>query len=131
MLRVPSRLDSDLEVLIHRVIGCCIEVHRQLGPGLLEVIYQRAVAYELQVAGIQCEREKHYPVTYRGHNLYVHSLDIVVEGRLVLELKAVDRLHPVHRAQTISSLRASKLSVALLINFNVEYLGQGVNRIVL
>ena len=65
------------------------------------------------------------------HNLYVHSLDIVVEGKLVLELKAVDRLHPVHRAQTISSLRASKLSVALLINFNVEYLGQGVNRIVL
>jgi GxxExxY protein len=130
MLRIPSRLDDDLEVLIHRVIGCCIEVHRQLGPGLLEVIYQRAVADELQAARIQCEREKHYPVTYRGHNLYVHSLDIVVEGRLVLELKAVDRLHPVHRAQTISSLRASKLTVAL-INFNVEYLGQGVNRIVL
>jgi len=131
MLRIPSRLDEDLEALIHRVIGCCIEVHRQLGPGLLEVIYQRAVAYELQAKGIQCEREKHYQVTYRGHNLYVHSLDIVVEGKLVLELKAVDRLHPVHRAQTISSLRASKLSVALLINFNVEYLGQGVNRIVL
>jgi len=80
MLRIPSRLDEDLEALIHRVIGCCIEVHRQLGPGLLEVIYQRAVAYELQAKGIQCEREKHYPVTYRGHNLYVHSLDIVVEA---------------------------------------------------
>jgi GxxExxY protein len=131
MLRIPSRLDDDLEKLIHRIIGCCIEVHKQLGPGLLEVIYQRAVAYELQATGIRCEREKHYPVTYRGHNLYVHSLDIVVEDTIVLELKAVERLHPVHEAQTISSLRASKLPVALLINFNVEVLRQGIRRIVL
>ncbi|HWK09892.1 MAG TPA: GxxExxY protein [Vicinamibacterales bacterium] len=131
MLRIPSRLDDDLERLIHRVIGCCIQVHKELGPGLLEVIYQRAVAYELQAVGIACEREKHYPISYRGHNLYVHCLDLVVEDRLVLELKAVERLHPVHAAQTISSLRASKLPIALLINFNVEMLRQGIRRIVL
>ena len=131
MLRIPARLDDESETLIHRVIGCCIEVHKQLGPGLLEVIYQRAVAYELQSAGIRCEREKQYPVTYRGHNLYVHRLDIVVEGKIVLELKAVERLHPVHEAQTISSLRVSKLPIALLINFNVEVLRQGIRMIVL
>jgi GxxExxY protein len=131
MLRLPSPLDEDLETLIHRVIGCCIEVHRHLGPGLLEVIYQRAVAYERQETDIRCEREKRYPVTYRGHNLYVHCLDIVVEDRLILELKAVELLHPVHTAQTISSLRAFKLPVALLFNFNVAVLAQGIKRIVL
>jgi len=131
MLRIQSPLDDGLETLIHRVIGCCIEVHKQLGPGLLEVVYQRAVGYELQAAGIRCEREKQYPIAYRGHRLYVHCLDIVVEEKLVLELKAVDRLHPVHKAQTISSLRASKLPVALLINFNVDVLAQGIKRIVL
>ena len=131
MLRILSRLDDGLETLIHRVIGCCIEVHRQIGPGLLEIVYQRAVASELQAAGISCEREKQYPIVYRGEKIYVHSLDIVVDDKLVLELKAVERLHPVHTAQTISCLRASKLPVALLINFNVEVLVQGIRRIVL
>jgi GxxExxY protein len=64
MLRIPSRLDDDLENLIHRIIGCCIEVHKQLGPGLLEVIYQRAVAYELQATGIRCELARS---TIRSH----------------------------------------------------------------
>ena len=82
-------------------------------------------------AGIRCEREKQYPIMYRGEKIYVHSLDIVVDDKLVLELKSVERLHPVHTAQTISCLRASKLPVALLINFNVEVLVQGIRRIVL
>ncbi len=131
MLRIPSQLDDDLEALIHRVIGCCIDVHRKLGPGLLEIIYQRAVALELEAAGIRVEREKRCPVFYRGRRLYVHCLDLVVDERLLLELKAVAGLHPVHTAQTISSLRVSTLRVALLINFNVPVLAEGIKRIVL
>jgi GxxExxY protein len=131
MLKLPSPLDPDLEALIHRTIGCCIEVHRQLGPRLLETISQRAVALELAAAGIAFECEKRYPVMYRDKRLYVHRLDIVVDNRLLLELKAVERIHPVHEAQTLSGLRVSKLRVALLINFNVALLPQGIRRKVL
>lgn len=131
MLRVPTKLDSLLEDLIHRTIGCCIEVHRRLGPGLLEVIYQRAVEIELEAAGIKFERDKPFPVMYRERLLYTHKLDLVVEGLLMIELKAVERLHPVHDAQTLSSLRVSKLKVALLINFNVALLPDGIKRKVL
>src|SRR5262249_47346735 len=128
---VPSPLEDELEVLVRKAIGSCIDVHRALGPGLLEVIYQRAVALEFEASGIRFEREKQYPVRYRDRPLYVHSLDFVVDNRLVLELKAVERLHPVHTAQVISSLRAAKLNVALLINFNVATLAQGIKRIIL
>lgn len=131
MLRVASKLDQELESLVHRTIGCCIAVHRELGLGLLEAIYQRAIAIELEGAGIPFEREKAFPVTYRGKRLYMHRLDLLVSSRLILELKAVDRLHPVHTAQTISGLRVSKLQVALLINFNVAILPEGIKRIVL
>jgi GxxExxY protein len=130
-LQRPTSLDPELEELIYRVIGCCIEVHRHLGPGLLEVIYQRAVALELTAAGIAFAREKRYPIAYRNQPLYVHCLDFVVADRLVLELKAVERFHRVHWAQAISSLHASKLRIALLINFNVAVLAQGIRRIVL
>lgn len=131
MLRLSTRLDDELERLVHRTIGCCIEVHKQLGPGLLETIYQRAVALELKTAGIPYEREKAYPVRYREQQLYVHHLDFVVDQRLILELKAVDRLHPIHEAQVLSCLRISKLKVALLINFNVTVLPDGIRRRVL
>lgn len=131
MLRLQTRLDDEIEELVHRTIGCCIEVHKQLGPGLLETIYQRAVALELKTAGIPFEREKPFPVVYRGQRLYVHHLDFVVGGKVVLELKAVDRLHPVHEAQVLSCLRISKLRIALLINFNVAVLPDGVRRRVL
>jgi GxxExxY protein len=131
MLRVPSKLDQATEDLVHRTIGCCIAVHRELGPGLIEQIYQRAVGLELEAAGIGFECEKPFPVTYRGKRLYTHRLDLVVGDKLVLELKAIDCLHPVHHAQTMSGLKVSKLAVALLINFNVAILPQGIRRIVL
>ncbi len=131
MLRIASKLDPELEALVHRTIGCCIAVHRELGPGLVEAIYQRAVAIELQAAGIPFEREKGFPVTYRGKRLYLHRLDLLVGERLLLELKAVDRLHPVHTAQAISGLRVAEAQVALLVNFNVAILPDGIKRIVL
>jgi GxxExxY protein len=131
MLRVSTNLDDSTEELIHRVIGCCITVHRDLGPGLVEPIYHRAVGLELEHYGIPFEREKRFPVRYRGKPLYIHRLDLVVEGKVMLELKAVERLHPVHQAQVLSCLRISKLEVCLLINFNVAILPQGIKRIVL
>ena len=131
MLRIPSPLSDDLEDLIHRVIGCCITVHRALGPGLLESVYARAVRIELTRAGISYEAEKLVPVLYRGEVLCHQKLDIVVEGKLLLELKAVDYITPVHRAQIVCYLKVSKLPGGLLMNFNVPILQDGIKRFVL
>ena len=131
MLRIPTPLDDETEALIRQTIGCCITVHRELGPGLLEAIYQRAVGYELEFSRIPFERERRFPVDYRGRHVYVHRADLVVADRILLELKAVDNLHPVHRAQTLSCLRVTRLRVALLINFNVPVLISGLQRLVL
>ena len=131
MLRIPSPLPHDLEAVVHRTIGCCIEVHRLLGTGYLESPYSKATAIELTANGIRFEREKEYLVTYRGQPLCHHRVDFVVDGRLLLELKAVDRLTAVHRAQVLSYLRMSKLPVGLLINFNEVVLQNGIKRILL
>ena len=131
MLRTPTSLSEELEDLIHRTIGCCITVHRTLGPGLRERVYLRAVCLELAANQIEFEREKYYPVTYRGHLLSHQSLDIVVRRELVLEIKSVEHLSPVHRAQVLTYLHVSKLPVGLLMNFNAAILQDGLKRIVL
>jgi GxxExxY protein len=131
MIRVPSPLPSKLEDLVTRVIGCCISVHRELGAGLLESIYSRAIDIELRTAGIPFAREVWIPVRYRGELLCRQRLDIVVGGELLIEVKAVDRLNPVHQAQILSYLRIAKLRVGLLMNFNVPVLHQGLKRFVL
>jgi GxxExxY protein len=131
VLHVSTKVEDSTEDLAHRVIGCCITVHRELGPGLVEPIYHRAVKLELDAAGIPFECEKRFKVMYRGKCLYIHRLDLVVDGRLMIELKAVDRLHPVHVAQALSCLRISKLPLCLLINFNAAVLKDGIKRIVL
>lgn len=131
MLRIASPLSAEVEELVTRIIGCCIAVHRSLGPGLLESIYSRATCLELSAAGIPFEREPQMPVTYRGELLCIQRLDIVAAGQVVLELKAVERLNPVHHAQLLSYLRLSSLKIGLLVNFNVAVLQQGLRRIVL
>ncbi len=131
MLRIPGTLSEDLEALVHETIGCCIAVHRELGPGLLEMIYGRAVCLELAAAGISFEPEKHCPVMYRGQLLCHQRLDLVVAGQVILEIKAVDRLSPVHHAQRLSYLRISRLRVGILLNFNEAVLRDGLKRIVL
>lgn len=131
MLRIQSPLPDELENLVHRTIGCCIAVHRVLGPGLLESICSKAVCLELLAAGIPFEAEKHVPVTYRGQLLCHQRLDLVIADKVVLEIKSIDRLAPVHQAQLLSYLRISGLSVGLLINFNVPTLQSGIKRIVL
>ena len=131
MLKIQTHLSDELEDLIHRTIGCCIEVHRALGPGLVERIYTRAVCLELSAKGISFETEKRYPVFYRDELICQQRVDFVVDGQLVLEIKSVERLHPVHQAQVLAYLRVTKLRVALLMNFNVSVLPDGLKRIVL
>ena len=131
MLRIPGPLSDELERLVHDTIGCCITVHRELGPGLLETIYSRAVALELRAAGMTFEREKRYPVTYRGELLCEQHLDFVVGGAIVLEIKSIEAIAPVHHSQLLSYLRVSRLRVGLLMNFNVAVLKDGLVRKVL
>jgi len=131
MLRIPTPLSDDLEALVHDTIGCCIEVHRELGPGLLESIYARAICLELTAAGIAFEREKTFPIIYRGELLCEQRLDVVVAGHIVLEIKSVEQLAPLHHAQLLNYLRVSHLRVGLLMNFNVAVLQDGMKRKVL
>jgi GxxExxY protein len=131
MLRVHSSLPEELEDLVHKTIGCCIVVHRVLGPGLLEEIYARALCLELAATGIPFQREKPYPVTYRGEVLCQHYLDLEVAGQIVVELKSVEQLAPVNHAQLLSYMRVAHKRVGLLINFNVVVLKDGLTRKVL
>ena len=131
LLRVPTPLPDDVEDLVQRTIGAYISVHSELGPGLLEAIYSRAIAAELTYLGIAYELERSIPVSYRGAVIGHHRLDLLVEAQIVLEVKAVDRLLPVHIAQVISYLKVSRARVGLLMNFNAEVLRHGLRRIVL
>ena len=131
MLRIPTPLPTEVEELVTRMIGCLIAVHRTLGPGLLESIYSRAIGLELTAEGIPFEREVQIPVNYREQLLCVQRLDIVVASQIVLEVKSVERLNPVHLAQILNYLRISKLNVGFLVNFNVPVLQDGLKRVVL
>lgn len=130
-LRIQSSLDGDLEAIVSEVIGSCLAVHRELGPGLLEGIYKRALLVELDHRGLSHETEKPVPVMFKGQAVSQQRLDLIVERQVIVELKAVERLGTIHIAQCLSYLRASKLRIALLVNFNVVLLRHGVRRIVL
>jgi GxxExxY protein len=117
--------------LTQRVIGACIEVHRAMGPGLLESVYEACLCYELAEMRLPFERQKPMPLIYKGIRLDCgYRLDIVVENRLILELKAVETLLPIHQAQLLTYLKLSNRSLGLLINFNVPVLKNGLKRIV-
>ena len=131
MLRTASTLPVETEDLITRVIGCCINVHRALGPGLLEAAYCRAVALEFDYCGILYVREKQIEVSYRNQVVCHHRLDLLVENQVILEIKSVDNIGPVHRAQIMSYMRIAKLRAGLLINFNVVVLPDGIKRVVM
>lgn len=121
---VPDRLNR----LTQRVIGCAMEVHSTLGPGLLERVYEEALAYELHQAGISASRQVEAPVLCKGVAIGPHRLDMVVEGAVVIELKAVEAVGRLHLAQLVSYLRVAQIPLGLLINFNVPRLKDGVYR---
>ena len=118
--------------LTSKIIGAAIEVHKALGPGLLESAYQSCLATELTLRHIPFEREKPLPVNYKGELVECgYRLDFLVEGKVVVELKAVDGIHPVHEAQLLTYLKLTGCRVGLLINFNVPVLKDGITRRVL
>lgn len=123
--------DKDIDDLANAVIGAAIEVHRTLGPGYLESVYEEALAVELRLRGIGFERQKTINVDYKGYAVGEGRLDLLVEGSLIVELKAVDALAPIHTAQVISYLKTFNLPLGLLINFNVPLLKHGIQRVVL
>jgi GxxExxY protein len=112
-------------------LGAAIEVHRRLGPGLLESIYEECLAVELELKGLGFERQKPIAIEYRGRRVAADlKIDLLVEQQVVVELKAIERLLPVHEAQLLTYLRLSKTTIGLLINFNVPVLKDGLKRMV-
>jgi len=115
--------------LTEKIIGCAIEVHRNLGPGLLESLYEKALCHEFQTNSIKFANQCVVPIHYKGEKLGEHRLDFLVEGKIVVELKAVDRSEPVFKAQLLSYLKLTGNRLGLLINFNVPVLKDGITRI--
>lgn len=125
-------MGSQLNQLTESVIGAAMEVHRSLGPGLLESVYQECLCREFVVRGIPFERERALPLEYKGVRLECgYRLDMLVANAVVVEVKAVETLAPVHEAQVLTYLRLGGWQVGLLINFNVAALRQGIRRKVL
>ena len=117
--------------LSEKIIGAAIEVHRVLGPGLLESTYERCLVHELALRGIQVERQRKQPIHYKGLEIDEgYRIDILVEGKVILELKVVDHLNNIHIAQLLTYLKLSGCSLGYLINFNVKLLKDGIKRIV-
>jgi GxxExxY protein len=125
------RKKMSTDKLTERIIGCAIEVHRQLGPGLLESIYESALCVELEWEKIRFQRQAALPIEYRGRLLGEYRLDLIVEELVVVELKSVERFEPVFEAQLLTYLKLARLHVGLLINFNSRLLRDGVKRYVL
>ena len=124
-----TKLNSD--ILSKKIVGAAIEVHRHLGPGLLESAYEQALCYELSIRNIDFERQKQIPAIYKGINLDCgYRLDILVDGLVIVELKAVMQLDPLFEAQLLTYLKISQLWLGMLLNFNVPVMKYGIKRIV-
>jgi GxxExxY protein len=118
--------------ITERVIGAAIRIHKALGPGLLESAYEECLCYELSKGGLQFERQKPLPVAYENVQLDCgYHLDLVIENAVIIELKCVEHLLPIHEAQLLTYLKLSGLSLGLLINFHVPTLREGIKRLVL
>lgn len=126
-----AEMEEIINSITSSIIGAAVNVHRELGPGLLESTYEACLVHELAQEGIEVERQKALPVVYRGVRLDCgYRIDLLVQGQVVVEVKAVGRLEPIHRAQVLSYLKLSGCKVGLLINFNVKMLKDGVCRLV-
>ncbi len=122
---------SEYDPLSRKVIGAAIEVHRYLGPGLLESAYEECLCWELSQAGLAVARQVALPIAYKGMKLDAgYRLDVVVEGSLIVELKAVDAVLSIHKAQLLTYLKLSGIRTGLLLNFNTTVLKDGIVRMV-
>ena len=122
----------EFDKLSNKIIGCAIEVHKALGPGLLESAYEECLAYELMQNGLKIERQKAVPVIFKEVKLDCgYRIDILVEDKIILELKSVDALAIIHEAQILTYLKFAEKKIGLLINFNVTRLKNGIKRFVM
>ena len=121
----------ETDPLTERIIGCAIEVHRQLGPGLLEATYEEALCVEFQDAKLPFKRQVSYPVLYKGRSIGEYRLDLIVEDAVVVEIKSVERFDSIFEAQVLTYLRVSRKRVGLLINFNSRLLKEGIKRYII
>jgi len=124
--------EMEFDALSNKVIGCAIEVHKQLGPGLLESAYERCLSFELLRANIQHTVQKELPIDYKTIKLdNGYRIDLLIENDLIVELKSVDRMLPIHEAQLLTYMKLAGIKTGLLINFNVCRLKEGIKRFVL
>lgn len=115
----------------YKVIGCAIELHKTLGPGLLESVYETTLAYDLREAGLEVKTQIPMPLVYKEVKQDVgYRLDLLIEGKVIIEVKSVENLAPVHFAQTLTYLKLADKRLALLINFNTKILKEGIHRLV-
>lgn len=122
----------EFDELSKRVIGCALEVHRHLGPGLLESSYEQCLAHELSCARLPFQRQVELPLHYKTVHLDCgYRIDVLVDGKLIVELKSVEQLLPIHEAQLLTYMKLARVPTGLLINFNVRLLKQGLKRFVL
>ena len=122
---------AEVDPLTQRILACAIEVHRELGPGLLESTYEAAMAIELAAAGLLFRRQVPMQVLYKGKAIAHHRLDLLVEEQVVVEIKSVDRFDPVFASQILTYMRIAKCRKGLLLNFNQKMLVEGVKRFVI
>ena len=122
----------DINDLTGNVIGAAIEVHKNMGPGLLESVYEECLAIELKNRAIDFERQKELPIFYKGKSINsIYRLDFLISNSLIIELKSCERLQPIHDAQILTYLKLTGIKIGLLINFNVPILKDGLKRIAL
>jgi GxxExxY protein len=122
---------DDLNQLTEKIIGCGIEVHRNLGPELLEATYEEALCIELGESSIRYRRQAPFPILYKGRTLGEYRVDLLVEDAVIVEIKSVERLDPVFEAQVLTYLKATGKRVGLLMNFNSRLLRDGIKRLIL
>jgi GxxExxY protein len=121
----------DMNQLSSKIIGAAIEVHKSLGPGLLESTYEECLCHELSIQGLSFEKQKPLPIDYKGKRLDCgYRLDIVVENEIILELKSCEKIESIHKAQLLTYLKLSGLNLGLILNFNVPFMREGIVRIV-
>ena len=119
----------EINQITQKIIGCAIEVHKNLGPGLLESVYAECMIFELQNSGLRVESQKPVPVIYKERKLdYSYKIDILVEDVVLIELKSVDAFNPMHEAQILTYMKFAGKKIGLLINFNVTMLRNGLRR---
>ena len=122
----------EFDELSNKVIGCAIEVHRNLGPGLLESTYEQCLAYEFKIEGMPFNLQYPLPVEYKGIKLDCgYRIDLLVANSLIVELKSVENVLPIHQAQLLTYMKLSGIKIGLLMNFNVKYMKDGIKRMVL